>query len=248
MKHRGQTHEFALYVAELHKKRFKKKEQTVELMQPDLVHRISRILRLNEQDCLILFDREIYLRVIIETITKHAIMVRITAIGDNIPLTPSISLWLPLLKREAFEQAVYSAVELGANEIQLIHTQKEQRYWREKELQRLQHIMIAAAEQSKYFALPIVRAPIPLLEAKFIGTSIFFDPQGISFLQLMQKLHHEKPAALTMLIGPEGDLTEAEKVHLQHQNMLFVRLTPTILRAQQAVAVGLGTLRSLLIS
>ncbi len=245
MKQRGQAHEFALYVADLHKQQFKK-GQVVELAQHDLVHRISRVLRLNEQNCLILFDREIYLRVIIETISKHTVMVCITAIGENMPLAPSISLWLPLLKREAFEQAIYTAVELGANEIQLIHTQKEQRHWREKELQRLQHIMIAAAEQSKHFALPTVHAPIPLLETQPTGTSIFFDPKGASFFEAIQELHHAKPAVLTMLIGPEGDLSEAEKLHLQQHNMMFVRLTPTILRAQQAVAVGLGTLRSLL--
>lgn len=247
MKHRGQAHEFALYIAELHKKRVKK-GQTVELVQHDLVHRISRVLRLNEQDGLILFDRAIYVRVIIETITKHTVLVRVTDTADNVPLKPLISLWLPLLKREAFEQAVYSAVELGANEIQLIHTQKEQRHWREKELQRLQHIMIAAAEQSKHFALPTVHAPMPLLEAQPSGRSIFFDPKGIPFFQCIQQLHHEKPVALTVLIGPEGDLTEAEKFHLQQQKMQLVRLTPTILRAQQAVAVGLGALRSLLIS
>ncbi len=247
MKHRGQAHEFALYVAELHKKSFKK-GQTVELIEHDLVHRISHVLRLNEQDFLILFDRQVYIRAVIEKITKHAVLMHVAAIGDNIPLKPTISLWLPLLKREAFEQAVYSAVELGANEIQLIHTQKEQRHWREKELQRLQHIMIAAAEQSKYFALPTVHAPIPLLEAKPTGISIFFDPQGVPFFQVIQDFHQIRPTALTMLIGPEGDLTEAEKFHLQQQNMLFVRLTPTILRAQQAVAVGLGALRSLLIS
>ena len=188
MKHRCQAHEFALYVAELHKQSFKK-GQTVELVQPDLVHRISRVLRLSEQDCLILFDRQIHIRAAIERITKHAVLVRVITIGVNIPLEPHISLWLPLLKREAFEQAIYSAVELGANEIQLINTHKEQRHWREKEFYRLQHIMIAAAEQSKYFALSTVCAPIPLLEAKPAGTSIFFDPQGAPFFQCIQELY-----------------------------------------------------------
>ncbi len=244
MKHRGQAHEFALYVAELHTQQ-PKKGQAIALVEHDLVHRISRILRLDEQDQLILFDDQLHLRASIEKISKHIITVRIGEVTENMPLRPRISLWLPLLKREAFEQAVYSAVELGANEIQLVSTQKEQRHWRDKELKRLEHIMIAAAEQSKQFALPAMSKPIPLLQAQPEGRALFFDPQGEPFFQVMQELHQQRPTELAMFIGPEGDLTEAEKFYLQQQQVQFIRLTPTILRAQQAVAVGLGALRSI---
>ncbi len=49
------------------------------------------------------------------------------------------------------------------------------------------------------------------------------------------------------VIGPEGDLTKEEKAYLKEQGFLFCALTPTVLRAQQAVALGLGILRSYLI-
>ena len=42
------------------------------------------------------------------------------------------------------------------------------------------------------------------------------------------------------------DLTEQEKNLLQDQGFLFCALTPTILRAQQAVALSAGLIRSLL--
>ena len=45
-------------------------------------------------------------------------------------------------------------------------------------------------------------------------------------------------------VGPEGDLTQEEKDYLKQQGFVFCRLTPTVLRARQAVALGLGILRS----
>jgi len=48
------------------------------------------------------------------------------------------------------------------------------------------------------------------------------------------------------MIGPEGDLTAQEKELLKERGVQFLRLTPTILRAQQAVVVAMGIFRSLL--
>ena len=48
-------------------------------------------------------------------------------------------------------------------------------------------------------------------------------------------------------VGPEGDLTLEEKAYLKQLGFVFCALTPTVLRAQQAVALGLGVLRSYLI-
>ena len=49
-----------------------------------------------------------------------------------------------------------------------------------------------------------------------------------------------------MLVGPEGDLTHEEKQFVDDHGFIFCKLTPTIMRAHQAVAVGLGVLRSML--
>jgi RsmE family RNA methyltransferase len=150
-----------------------------------------------------------------------------------------------LLKREALEQAIYSAVELGVNKVQLLITEKVQRNWQVKELERLKHIMIAAAEQSKCFAIPQLLEPVPLLDVPLSGSTVFFDPEGEALADVLIKdLYQKQIDSLTVVIGPEGDLTESEKFYLQKQQALFICLTPTILRAQQAVALGVGILRS----
>jgi 16S rRNA U1498 N3-methylase RsmE len=47
-----------------------------------------------------------------------------------------------------------------------------------------------------------------------------------------------------MINGPEGDFTLEEKELLKKHNFIAAQLTPTILRAQQAVAISLGVVRS----
>lgn len=247
MKHRDNAHEFALYVSHL---------QDLSAMQGALltlhdeavVHRISRVLRLNNDDKVILFDRTMHLFGYITELHKHSVTVHVDAIAQNTVLKPYISLWLPMLKREAFEQAVYSAVELGASEIQIIHTAKVQRHFKEHDLERIEHIMIAAAEQSKQFALPIIKGIADLADVKIEGKGIFCDPSGEPLLDVMQNVHFTKPERITVIVGPEGDLTEAEKFHLQQSGVHFMRLTPTVLRAQQAIAVALGAVRSVCVT
>ena len=51
---------------------------------------------------------------------------------------------------------------------------------------------------------------------------------------------------IVLMVGPEGDLMGDEKAYLNGNGFVFCQLTPTILRAQQAVTVSVGALRSLL--
>jgi 16S rRNA (uracil1498-N3)-methyltransferase len=244
MKRRGSAHEFALYVSDIPSVELKV-GAGIEFHEPEFVHRVSRVLRLDVDDNIILFNAEYHLSVVIKKISKNVILVELESIGHNKFFKPYITLLLPLLKREALEQAIYSAVELGVNKIQLLVTQKVQRNWQAKELERLKHIMIAAAEQSKCFAIPEIVEPVPLLDVPLSDYTVFFDPEGEALVDVLTKDFHKKQIeSLTVVVGPEGDLTESEKFYLQKQQALFVRLTPTILRAQQAVALGVGILRS----
>lgn len=159
---------------------------------------------------------------------------------------------MPLLKREAFEEALYSLTELGAHTIQPLLTKKTVRlFGAEREMTRCQKILRAAAEQSKQFVIPTLLPIIPLdlwlLKPSLPDTiKIFFDPEGLPLYQVIETMKQKKGSTIIACAGPEGDLTYEEKLMLNDQGFLFCALTPSILRAQQAVAVGLGSLRSLL--
>jgi len=245
-------HEFALYNTDLNKILSSTKIGGSFLMQDSaLITRIVSVLRLQPEESFIFFDAKIHATCTLEVIGKKSITCTLVAQQQNVPLAPAIHFVLPVLKRDDLETALYSLVELGANSIQLVITEKIQRAWAsDKEFERAQRIMIAAAEQSKNFALPELREPVSLntyfTKIPLGATKIFFDVDGEHALSVLNKIKTEGPRELFLIVGPEADLTSQEKELLKKHNFIFCQLTPTILRAAQAVALGLGMFRSTL--
>ncbi len=240
-------HEFALFVKdgiEAHNQ--------AELVIDDqfLVNRMTSILRLNQGDMLTLFDRHQHIYAEINEIRKKNILLTVLKKESNQPLSPSINWFLPLLEKEAFEESISILTVLGATLIQPLVTSKtHKRILLPKDYERLERIMVAAAEQSKQFVLPTIGSVIPLdaLEHKLTDeTRIFFEPSGISAQQVVTMLQEKKSKSLHGMVGPEGDLTDSEKEYLKTLNFTFCALTPSILRAEDAVSIGMGILRSFL--
>lgn len=249
-----QAHAFAFYTTQVTSiVRSGQRRDIHTITDAELVHRLIVVLRFDKGDTCILFDRFHHITcMVLGVVPKKSITIEILSLDVNKQLTPSITWLLPILKREAFEEAVYACTELGAQEIQLIITDKAQRAWGgEKEMARLEKITIAAAEQSKHFSFPIIKPAISLPQALenyayTNNTKIFFDASGTTCREVINKLSNTKPLSIIALNGPEGDLTMHEKELLRQQQFIFCALTPTILRSQQAVTVGLAILRSFL--
>jgi 16S rRNA (uracil1498-N3)-methyltransferase len=251
--HKKQSHEFSLYWSQAsHILGSVKNGESVANDDLNIYHRIVRVLRLKENERLIIFDRISHFKVQLETcVKKNTFILKVIERALNIQYKPAITFFLPVLKREALEHSIYSLVELGATDIRLMITHKTQRIWGgDKEFERLQSIMISAAEQSKNYAFPVLHEPQlfnDLLEIFSMNCcSFFFDPDGQDIFTMLQILRNEKSDAIFLMVGPEGDLTLEEKDALRGKNVQFCRLTPTILRALQAVALSMGIFRSLL--
>lgn len=218
------------------------------IADPDLAHRIVSILRLAIGESLILFDRDMHATVCLSGSVKNKLVkVVLKDKNKNKIGAPEIIFLLPLLKKEALETALYSLTELGVNTIQLVYTQKSQQRWVEKEFERAQKIIIAAAEQSKNFGYPQLIAPQSissrLEHLPHECKKLFFDPAGISLdIQLAQLKNIKQPIILA--IGPEGDLMSEEKELLKQAGFSFTALTRTVLRASQAAALAAGIIRS----
>jgi 16S rRNA (uracil1498-N3)-methyltransferase len=118
----------------------------------------------------------------------------------------------------------------------------------EKDYARAERIFIAAAEQSKQFVLPDMKPVCNLATAiANLGNEyrLFFDAAGKPLPELASHVLVHKPASYACLFGPEGDLTPLEKEQILNKGFTFYRLTPSILRAQQAISVALGLLRAI---
>lgn len=255
MAHEAEKHEFALFVESLSSLvRSINPGQQFIITDESLFHRMMTVLRLRVGDTCVVFDSTMHALCAIGGFVgkKHVHMVVQTK-NVTTSLRPNITFLLPLLKRDDYENALYALAEVGVNTIQLVSTKKTQGSWSgQRDKDRTMRILVAAAEQSKNYAIPEVKAPVPL--DVVLGTmsnkkerKIFFDPAGQAFFTVMSLLAHHKPEHVVLLIGPEGDLTVEEKKMAQQSGFIFCALTPTVIRAAQAAALGAGFVRSLLV-
>lgn len=242
-KKQANSHLFALYYPTSSSY---KVSQQLTITEDDLVHRMQRVLRLSQGDTCILFDSVSWLELIITAVTRTTITGNVNAKHAVKPWQPNINFFLPILKREALAIAVYDLVQAGVQEIQLIQTQKVQHALRgTQELQRLQRIIIAAAEQSKNFAFPQIKAPITWQEflAQIASVPTFVgNPAGKPLFATIKEYSPE--ATYNLLVGPEGGFTSQEYTQLQKANVIEVSLIPTILKAETAAFYLAALLRS----
>jgi 16S rRNA (uracil1498-N3)-methyltransferase len=234
-------HEFALFIFDLVRQN---NTQEITLIDTGIIQRIISVLRLTQGDSLMLFDQQVRVQGKLGKCTKKSCTFLADTWTKNIQIKPDIIVLLPLLKRDAFESAIYSCTALGATTIQLVHTEKTRKWQGEKELDRLQRIVTAAAEQAKNFSFPIIKTPISIDSAleryKQVSNKLFAEPNGEMLLKALEQCNSKKEFLL--LVGPEGDLTTAEK-ELITTKFVFCRLTQTILKSEQALALLLGTVR-----
>jgi len=249
------THEFALFIDSLSLLiQGKSSESELTFSDEKLVHRMMNVLRLTMHDSCLFFDREVEVCAIIARfIGKKQVAIIIRSIKKTTSFQPVVTFLLPLLKRDDYESALYGLTEVGVNTIQLVFTHKSVHQWSgERDNERARRILISAAEQSKNFAYPELKEPISLEQAvkkySTVGVKMFFDPEGQDFFEVMQMAHNAKATDIVLLVGPEADLNGEEKRMIRQNGFVFCALTPTIMRAFQAAALGAGFVRSLLVS
>lgn len=268
-------HEFALFIAQQFAR-----GRIVVINDPESLRRLTSVVRLREGENVQLFNREESIRGIVTLITKKQIDLEVDERILLSPLEPAVTILLPTLKKDDLEEAISRLCALGVTTIQLVETEKVQHSWQfERERDRFERVMIAAAEQSKQLVLPELLAPISLENAlksvcvlhemptispveqkslknasfaketgnkgHSVSHKIFFDPDGEKLTMVMERLV-KNVGATVLFVGPEGDLTDQEKVLIKQHGFVFCALTPTILRACEAIALGAGMVRSIL--
>ncbi len=247
-----EKHEFALFIEALSLLVAQiKMGAEFTILDEKLFHRLATVLRLKAGDTCILFDQTLHVTCVVKAfVGKKNISFVLHKKSLNVQQQPYITFLLPVLKRDDYESALYALAELGVNRIQLVYTQKTPQQWAgQRDVDRAERILVAAAEQSKNFAYPELQPPMPLDRAleeyESIEKRIFFDAAGASFFSVMKILHENKPQRIVLLIGPEGDLSAEEKKMVEEKGFVFCALTPTVVRSVQAAALGAGFVRSL---
>jgi len=237
-------HTFALYVDHLDLQ-----DDRVTLSDAALIQRISKVLRLRSGDELILFDGHNAATVRIDAVSRHMVSTHIVSHWRVRPLRPEIQWYVPLMAKQAFEDAISTLTVLGVRHIYPIRTEKSHKQWGEpRDFQRIRRVMIAAAEQAKQFAIPNVHHPSDLDTVPLIADTTFVcDPAGEPISRYISSFFNaDIHTTYAGIVGPEGGLTPHETAYLQQLGVHSLRLTPTTLKAETAVTVAAGSMRMLL--
>lgn len=217
-----------------------------EFTLPDTTFRHAvQVLRLGVDEPLILFNGEggEYLAQI-SNVSKRSASVLIdsfSAIDTESPV--HLTLVQAVIKPDKMDFALQKAVELGANTIQPLITQRSVvRIGKEQVDKKLQHwegIVVAACEQSGRTRMPTVQAPLTLerwLETPFVGTRIILAPGDFPRINALSA---DLPTPIALLIGPEGGFTDEEVQTCVQAGVMPVSLGPRILRAETASSAAL---------
>lgn len=243
-------HTFAFFYPELSTKALTFQEGAqIFITEPAMISRMVHVLRLSSGDQCMFFDTTIELLCIVDTLSKKNIACTIVSLKQHKREGVEVTVLLPLLKKEDFDSSLYALGAVGVEHIQLITTEKTQRTWnKDKDMHRSEHILIAAAEQSKYFSIPTVHEPQPLLKVldaytSQAGVKVVADPAGKSIDHFI--CSYSDGQKVVMLVGPEGGLAEKELAYACQAGFISYRLTPTILKAEHAIIIMSGLFRSI---
>jgi 16S rRNA (uracil1498-N3)-methyltransferase len=166
------------------------------------------------------------------------------AIERESPLT--LTLAQGVSRGERMDLVVQKATELGASGVAPVLAERSVvRLTAQQAERRLNHwraIAIAACEQSGRNRLPAIASPVSLKD--FLRTSdgsmrLVLSPAATATLADLPRL----VSAVTVLIGPEGGLAEAEQEAAVAAGFKPVRLGPRVLRTETAAIAALTLLQ-----
>lgn len=212
-----------------------------------LFHQLTSVLRIKLDDAVCFFgpgsNNDFIYRLV--KVEKHALLfayLKSQASVKEQPFQLILAQAIPQ-KSEKWEWILQKGTELGVHEFIPLITERTQRNQLPRH-DRMERIIIEAAEQSGRSTIPIIGVPKVLSQWTPTATSF------VASLHAKQKLLPQlqllpKRQTITIIIGPEGGLTVDEEEQLKQKQVNTYSLGSTVLRLETAAIVSLGILTQL---
>jgi len=222
---------------------------TLELPD-DVSHQISRVLRLRVADQIYLFNNSgAEFTANIENITRNNTTVLIISSSEATLESPlKINLGQVIGKGEKIDWVIQKATELGIHSITPLYSSRSiSQPVQDRAIHKTEHwqkIAIAACSQSWRNIVPIINPPQDINYWVSICSDahkLILSPEHTS-----NRIRNLKiPSSVTVLIGPEGGLSDAEIAHALSHQFIPVSLGPRILRTETAGLAAIAILQSM---
>lgn len=213
---------------------------------------LARVLRLERGHPIILFngDGRDY-RAEISQLAKRAVSARVLDNGQSVDRESPLRLTLAqgVARGEKMDLILQKATELGVVRIiPLITGRTEVKLDAERTARRLAHwnaVIAGACEQSGRSSLPILEEPVRLAQwaatlDDSCGVRLALDPSGDIAPRSLPDL-----TTATLVVGPEGGLSEQDLNVLDQADFRGLRLGPRILRTETAGLAAITALQAI---
>ena len=215
---------------------------------------VARVLRLKQHDQIIVFNGEDgEYPGVIEAIDKRSVTVKL--ISHQLPVTESplhVTLVQGVSRGERMDFTLQKSVELGVSEIYPVTTQHMSVHLDETRAQKKQvhwqGVVNSACEQSGRVVVPVVHAVQSL--QTFMEKIAVLDEQVKLVLDhrattTLTKIDRVKKSRITIVVGPEGGLSDEERDWLVGAGFTAIAMGPRVLRTETAALAAISIMQSL---
>ncbi len=223
-------------------------------LSPEESHHLLTVLRARPGETIEIFDGQGQLALVgLVPGRKNIACVKIApeSVRRVAPHLPDFILFQAVPKHAGMELIVQKATELGVRKIVPVMTERVVVNWNKSaaaaRVERWRKIVLGAVKQCQSAWLPEIYPVIPLAEAvagiksdlQIFGSLAERTP---SLKEVLGKFSSPPPGSITLVIGPEGDLTDGERQMLVRENFKPASFGREVLRVETAAIFGLSAL------
>ncbi|MEZ0053506.1 16S rRNA (uracil1498-N3)-methyltransferase [Mycobacterium sp. MAA66] len=182
----------------------------------------------------------------ITDVVKGRLTARVISRRDVPAAHPQVTVVQALPKSERSELAIELATEAGADAFVAWQSERCVARWdgstkTEKGLRRWGSVARSAARQSRRPWVPSVSGPVSTAELVASLTGVVLVLHESATVPLAE-IPVAQADSVTLIVGPEGGISDAELDALTAAGAVAVRLGPSVLRTSTAAAVALGAI------
>ena len=200
-------------------------------------HYVSKVMRLKEKEVFSLFNSSGEWEAKISNITKSIVEFNVTKQLRQRENTKDLWLAFSPIKSNYFNFMIQKATELGVTKFLPIIF--ERTIVRKINKERLEKVIIEAAEQSNRITVPSIEDPQKLKSFLNNDMDLIFTDINTTNTKIETKKLTTKPTCV--IIGPEGDFSEEERKEiLKFNGVQPIKINENILRSETAVISALS--------
>ena len=200
-------------------------------------HYVSKVMRLKEKEVFSLFNSSGEWEAKILNITKSIVEFNVTKQLRQKENTKDLWLAFSPIKSNYFNFMIQKATELGVTKFLPIIF--ERTIVRKINKERLEKVIIEAAEQSNRITVPSIEEPQKLKSFLNNDMDLIFTDLNTANTKIDLTKLTTKPTCV--IIGPEGDFSEQEREEiLKFSGVQSVKINENILRSETAVISALS--------